>query len=296
MILARSLERPRNEVEGLLARAQRVSQKHGTAHQQLISAYQHAWTAFWYFEDFDEFIPLYSVVESLAQGSKNIYHVELLSNTWQLLTVVFQHGQIDKSQLDPRTDAFLAELDRFAGEDSPSSAALQARSMRLMAELIRTEANDPDLIFRDLKAVVEQCEHFIGYPLAPLIEILTAIGSRFGNSAGFDDLFLTIEEVWARREGDLAAAQVQLSRGAQQLDADRPLQAIRTLGRSLTRLFKNESKNELVKALYLCSSAYERIGLLWAARGSAISAAALATDESGNTKMSRDCRQPAIIG
>lgn len=56
VILARSLERPRTEIDGLLARAERVSQKHGTPHQQLISAYQHAWTTFWYFEDFDELI------------------------------------------------------------------------------------------------------------------------------------------------------------------------------------------------------------------------------------------------
>jgi hypothetical protein len=73
VILARSLERPRSELEGLLARAERVSQKYGTTHQQLISAYQHAWTAFWYFEDFDDFIRQYLVVEARAQGSKNIF-------------------------------------------------------------------------------------------------------------------------------------------------------------------------------------------------------------------------------
>jgi hypothetical protein len=196
-----------------------------------------------------------------------------------LLTIALQNGQLEKSQLDIRTDVLVAELDRFAGDDSRPSAALQARSMRLMVELLRTEANDPDPTFRELKAVVEQCEHLIGYPLEPLVEILTTIGGRFGDSAAFDDLFLTIEEVWSRRKGDLAAARLQLSRGAQQLDADRPLQAIRTLGRALTRLFKDESRDELVQALYLCSSAYERIGLLWAARGSAVTAAALATDE-----------------
>lgn len=262
-----------------MARAERVSQKFGTDHQQLVAAYQHAWTTFWYFEDFDELISQYAVVESCAQGSENIYHVELLTNTWYLLTIVFQNGQLERSELDSRTEVLIAELDRFAGDDSRPSAALQARSMRLMVELMRTEAAEPDAIFHELKGVVEQCEHLIGYPLEPLVEILTAIGGGFADCGAFDELFLTIEEVWARRAGDLAAARLQLSRGAQQLDADRPLQAIRTLGRSLTRLFKDESKDELIQALYLCSSAYERIGLLWAARGSAVTAAALATDE-----------------
>jgi hypothetical protein len=36
--LARGLERPRVEVDGLLARAERVASKYGTEHQQLVSA------------------------------------------------------------------------------------------------------------------------------------------------------------------------------------------------------------------------------------------------------------------
>ena len=279
VILARGLERPRTELDGLLARVERVAAKHGSAHQQLISVYQHAWTAFWYFEDFDEFVRQYIGVESRAQGSDNIYHAELLTNLWYLLTIAYRQVQLEEDVLDAHTNVVVAELDRFASDDSRPSAAIHARSMRLMVELIRTEASEPDETFLELKNLIEQSEHLIGFPLAPLVEILTFIGNGFGENAAFDELFQAVEDVWARREGDLAAARLQLSRGAQQLDADRPLQAIRTLGRALTRLFKEESRDELVQALYLCSTAYERVGLLWAARGAAVTAGALALHE-----------------
>lgn len=279
VILARSLDRPRTEMDGLLARAARVAAKYGSAHQRLVSAYQHAWTAFWHFEDFSEFVRQYAEVESLAKGSALIYHAELLTNTWFLLTIVFQQSQIEEQELDAHTSVLIVELDRYASDDSRPSASLQARCMRLIVELIRTKAAEPDSIFLELKDVIERSEHLIGFPLASFVDTLTQFGAGFGDNRAFDDLVQTIEIVWARRKGDLAAARLQLSRGAQQLDANRPLQAIRTLGRALTRLFKHESKDELVHALYLCSSAYERIGLLWAARGSAVTAASLAIDE-----------------
>ncbi len=280
VIISRSLDRPRTEVDGLLSRAERVSKQCGTAHQQLIAAYQHTWTAFWYYEDFGEFVRMYSTVEERAKGSDNVYHLELLCNTWYLLNIVAQGGSIDvATELDPHTEVLVAELNRFAAYGSRPSAALQARTMRLMVELLRTKLGESESIFEQLKEVIQTCECSIGFPLEPLVQVLTTIGSGFGNSNAFDELFNTLETVWARRQGDVAAARLLVGRGAQQLDAGRPLQAIKTLGRALTRLFKDESKDEMIHALYLCSSAYERVGLLWAARGAALTAASLATDE-----------------
>lgn len=276
VLLASRMERPRTEVDGLLARAERVAAQYGSSHQQLVAAYQYAWTTFWYFEDFAEFARRYLTVESLARDSENIYHMELLSNLWHLLAISHQRGELQKEVLDGHTQVLVAALDRFVDDETRPSAVFQARSIRLMVELIHSGASEPDQIFRDFRTLVTDSEHLIGFPLAPVVEILTTLGRGFGDNAAFDDLFQTLEDVWGRREGDLAAARLQLRRGAQQLEADCPLQAIRTLGRTLTRLFKDESREELAEALYLCSIAYERVGLLWAARGTAVTASALA--------------------
>jgi hypothetical protein len=278
--LARSLERPRTEIDGLLARAERLAQQCGTSHQQLVAAYQHAWTAFWWFEDFPELVRMYSVVEERAKCSDNIYHLELLSNVWHLLNIVVQRGSDESTiNLTCRTKTLADELARFSQDESRLSAALQARSMRLMVELLLSAKNDPAPVLRQLKEVIESCGPLIGFALQPLVEILTEIGNVLGDSPAYDELFATIEAVCSKREGELSAARLVLARGTQQLDSDRPVQAIRTLGRALTRLFKNESKDDLIHALYLCAAAYERTGLLWAARGTALTAASLAADD-----------------
>ena len=47
-----------------------------------------------------------------------------------------------------------------------------------------------------------------------------------------------------------------------------PYEAIRLLGRAQQDLALHESRSEMAAALGLCATAYERVGLLWAARGS----------------------------
>src|SRR4028118_83153 len=69
------------------------------------------------------------------------------------------------------------------------------------------------------------------------------------------------------------------ARGAQHLQADRRYEAIRVLGRALSKLFKHESREDLIRALYLCGTAYEHVGLLWAARGATLTATAIAVNE-----------------
>lgn len=279
VILSRALEHPRERVDGLLARMHRVSRKCGTAHQRLVATYQHAWTAFWYFEDFDEFVSQYQELETQACGSNNIYHLELLFNSWHPLRLLCEQNHVEEEAFRDHTAKIVAELERFESCESRPSAALQAESFRHFIELLRIDPKEPDEVFRGLKAVVERCDHVIGFPLAVIVEIVSNIGGAYCESDAFEELFRTVEAAWERRAGDLASARLQLSRGAQLLDGDRSLQAIRTIGRALTKLFKEESRDELVRALYLCACAYERIGLLWAARGALVTAASIAVHE-----------------
>ena len=65
-LIARGLELPRIEIEGRFQRAETISKKLGHPQQQLRVAYNRAWTAFWWFEDFEQVASLYDAVESLA--------------------------------------------------------------------------------------------------------------------------------------------------------------------------------------------------------------------------------------
>ena len=274
-VLSRGLGHPRTAVEGRFQRAQQVSERYGTPHQQLVSAYQWAWTVFWWYEDYPSFIEHYSAVEGYARDTENVYDLELLSNLWHLLAVLVEQGTIDLKEFNERTSVLASELERLSQESSRPSTALQAKSLRLLMKIL-TLMPDVDDVLRDLRQVVLDSEGLIGYPLEPLVEILMELGSYLTDRQSFEDLFETVLEISARRKGEVESARIRLRRGAQQLHADRPYDAIVTLGLALGPLFKHETDRDLVRALYLCSSAYERIGLLWAARGTLLNSAAVA--------------------
>jgi hypothetical protein len=92
--LARGLERPRTEVEGFYARADRLAKQFGAPHQRVQSAYDRAWTAFWWYEDYHLFSELYADVEERARGSRNAYDLELWTNLFFML-----HGAVSGGEL-----------------------------------------------------------------------------------------------------------------------------------------------------------------------------------------------------
>ena len=277
-VLSRGLGYPRTAVEGRFQRAQQVSESHGTPHQQLVSAYQWAWTVFWWYEDYPSFIKHYSTVEGYAKGTDNVYDLELLSNLWHLHAVLVEQNTIELKEFNERTSVLASELERLSQERSRPSTALQAKSPRLLMKIL-TLMPDVDDVLRDLRQVVLDSEGLIGYPLEPLVEILMELGTFLTDRQSYEDLFETVLEIAARRKGEVESARIRLRRGAQQLDADRPYDAIVTLGLALGYLFKHETERDLVRALYLCSNAYERIGLLWAARGTLLNGAAVAMSD-----------------
>jgi hypothetical protein len=279
--LACSLERPRTEVEGLAARAERLAKQYGTPHQFLESAYNRAWTTFWWYEDYAQFAEIYREVEERARDSRNAYDLELWANVYFLLHGAVQHGDLQAAKVDlkSRTTALTTALDRLSQEQERLSAALQARTIRLEMKLLLAKPESVDGVLRDLTSVVKSSESLVGYPLRPLVKILTELGDVIGNRRAYEELFEILVQTITRRDGEISAAQMLLTRGAQQLENEHPYEAIRNLGRALGLLYKHESRHDLVRALYLCARAYEQVGLLWAARGTLLFAASIASNE-----------------
>ncbi|MGA3285517.1 MAG: hypothetical protein ABSD57_13805, partial [Verrucomicrobiota bacterium] len=279
--LARSLELPRSDIDGRFLRAKRVAEEHGNEHQQLVVAYQWAWTTYWWFEEYKLFSEQYGEVEAKAKGSENVHDLELLSNLWCGLQSSVRRGLLnaEDAKLDARTKVLLGELDRLKQEQERPSSALQAETLRLLADLMLCPPTKTDPLLHDLQKIIQRCTGLIGFPLETLVEILTELGDYLGDRPAYNELHETIVQTVATRGGEVNAARMLLRRGAQQLDAERPYEAIRSLGRALGKLFKHESRHEMIRALYLCGDAFERVGLLWAARGVILIAASLASNE-----------------
>jgi hypothetical protein len=203
--LARELERPRSEVEGRFARADGLAQKHGTLRQRVEAAYQWAWTLFWWFEDYEVFAEQYGVVEERAAGSRNVYDLERFTSLWQLLHSIVRRGDLDEAMtsVTASTESLRAELERLSGEKDRPSTALQAETLlhevNLGLRLAADQGIDDEL--RSLRDIVLRSEGLVGFSLEPLVESLTELGQVLEGSTAYDELFETIVEVAAIRDG-----------------------------------------------------------------------------------------------
>jgi len=277
--LARAMERPRTEIEGLFSRAERIAEQVGHHQQQLRIAYQRAWTAFWWYNDVKELNRLYGVVEQYAVGSMQVDDLELLLNLWQVLIPTVRKGALDANaaQIEARTKKLKTEFERLGNDRTRPNNALQARTDRLQIELndVFESRNFKklDQVWAGYQQIVREAEHLGDYPLERLARLIEELGDLLPDSDAFDELFESVVHLlkMQRSEGEGGAA--LLKRGFQKIKKKKPYDAIRLFGRAQESLIKREYREELVSALAGCSVAYQQAGLLWAARNSALSAA-----------------------
>ena len=280
-LLARGLERSRSEVEGRFTRARQAAEQHGTAHQRIVVAYQEAFGPFWWYEDFSAFLAKLEAFEQHLTGTDNVYHLELATSLWMALRMAVQVKALDAktARLEERVAGLQERLDAIRGQQGRPSAALQAETLGLQIRLLLPPPEDLDDLLQALQRVIERSRGLVGFPLSALVESITEMGRLVGDRPAYEELHETAVAVVSERQGEVTAARLLLKRAAQHLDDDRPYDAIRSIGRALAKLFKHESRRDLVRALYLCGAAYEQVGLLWAARGSLLAAASVVTNE-----------------
>ena len=276
-LLARGLELPRAEIEGRFARAERIALKLKHRQQRLRVAYAKAWTAFWWFDDFEQLISLYRPVEELAVGSDNANDLELLANLWALLAGCVKTHGIDAgvAKLAPRTATLRSELERLASDkERPNNALLARTSLILMGLQERpTDAEVTSRLLRELKSIVAETDELISYPVEMVSKIIIELGDVLGGNPDYDELFEMLTDTMARRASEGDAGRMLLARAHQKLRARKIYDAIRLYGRAQLMLAKREYRLELIAALVGGGLAYEAAGLLWAARSNVLAGA-----------------------
>jgi hypothetical protein len=284
-VLARGLEHPRTEIEGLFKRAERIAEKVGHEQQLLRIAYAKAWTAFWWHDDFDALNQLYDQVESLAAKSENASDLERLLNLWQLLVSTIRQDKFKASQvkLGARTKKLKVALNRLASEKERPNNALAARSNLLLLELTEAVQQKDDVrvnsTLQNLKTVLVDAEPLGTYPLEHFADLVRELGNIFAENVVYDELFENLLTLLGKRRSDGESGQVLIDRATQKLRAGKKYDAIRLFGRAQEKLVKREYRAELTTALMGCCLAYESTGLLWAARANAIAAVVQAFSE-----------------
>lgn len=274
-ILARGLERSRSEVESRFAWVDRLAQQLDYRQQRLRIAYNRAWTAYWWYEDYPEFSRLFEEVEQHVEGADQAGEVERLFNLWQLLVSAVTTGRITSQdgKIESRRQRLAAMLEGIAADRLRPNNALQARTyltlMKINQALRSRETDQLELGWRDLSQIVDESASLSAYPLERLSKLVIELGEHI-DSPAFDALYEKVADAIRQRRSDGEAGKCYTKRGMQKLQHDKPYEAIKWLGQAEELLTKEEFRAELVEVLILSSYAYEGVGLMWAARNKAL--------------------------
>ena len=279
-ILARSLERPRSEVESRFIQADRLAQDLDYNQQQLRIAYNRAWTAFWWYEDYSEFGRFYDNVEECAQKSIQAHDIDLLVNLWMTLCSFVIAGRM-KSQdakLELRLQCLTTMLGAMADDSTRPNNALQARTSLVLIRTIQAyqsrSRNEMEDGWQELTEIVDKSDRFGMYSIEPLFDIIMELGKyKHVDSPAFDVLYDKLANAIRKRRSDGEAGVAYLNRAKQKLGQEKPYESIRWFGRAEDLLIKKEYYQEIIITLLGISCAFERVGLLWAARNKALAAA-----------------------
>lgn len=276
--LSRRLERPRYETEGRFQRAIEFAKKYGANYQHLRAIYQLAWTRFWWFDDVEAAQDLYEQVEEIAFATGHAEHISKVCNLHQLLVGQVLPGLQDSEslKLPERSCRLKAKLVALAGDKSRPNNALYAEALlwlfRLNENALGGNRDNFDDIWVGLSSVIDRAAGLGEFPAEMLDSVVEALSPLAPDSAEFDKLVEKLAEFMAERSKELKAARIYLSQGERKLDAEKPIESIKFLGRSVVNFMKEESREEQGRALYCLAVGYRGAGLLWAARGAAMGA------------------------
>ena len=279
--LSRELEQSRDEIDGRYGRAKRLARQCGTHAQKIIALYQHAWTTYHWSEDFEAFGRMYDEFEVLTKDSNNAAHLELLNNLWSLLftMVRLKAGPYGEQHLGKRTITLAQALERVSRIAEMPNSALQARALMLIQNIMITLPTVPAKVFIDLQDVVRKSSELIGFPLESLVDVIGLYDRTFGDLPEFEALHDELVATFASRSGQAEAAMLNLRRAVSRLESDKAYDAIVLIGRTLVGLSQHKHRETLISALNLIGHAYEKVGLMWAARGALLNSICIVIGE-----------------
>lgn len=193
-LLARGLNRPRYEVDGRFAQAERLGKDMGIPQQLMRVAYNRAWTAYWWFEDYEAFSKFYSEVEEHLGDSTDADDVSRLLNLWQILITAESLELIKRelAQSEARRKKLHSMLQGIAGNTSRPNNALQARTslalLRAAHAMNLRDLAELDRVWEELARVVDESAVMGQYPVERLADIVHVLGD-IADGKGFDALY-----------------------------------------------------------------------------------------------------------
>lgn len=268
-LLARGLDRPRIEVDGRFDRAERIAHTHGNKRQLLRIAYDRAWTAAFWYEDFGEFDRRYEEAEALGLGTDNVWDLERLATLWQVGMALQRNENAPdgEARWKERTGRLRGALETIEGDGGRPTSSLMARTL-LAVMTMSEEPSHHSLTsgLRDVANILATARNHLDFPFDSMARIVEELVNMAGGDEDLDELLEKIIEIQQERGGDAQGGKMRLQRAQVCLKASRYREAIVQAGKAQLLLGRSGADDDFLRALFGTACAYEAMGLLWAAR------------------------------
>lgn len=126
-----------------------------------------------------------------------------------------------------------------------------------------------------MTSVLKEAANHIDIPFESLCKIVDIAGATIDNNEAYEDLVDMLSEILSKREQDIKAGEVQMSRGLQNLEKGETVQAIRHLGQCVDLFGKESTKADYVRACGYLAMAFMHQDLLYAAKVMFVKSAAM---------------------
>ena len=275
-ILSRMLEKPRDDVEGKFNRALRFCNQLKNKRQLMRIYYQKAWTYMNWYDDYALFVENFKNYKSFISKESNLSEIE---DYCTLFTSLYSLKRLEKSILkNLNIDMEIEEkeitsiLENIVGDSNRPTSSLFAKTQLLFFKLLQQKM-DISQIFIELSLIIKQSKSYLDYPFDSTRKIIEEIFSEiFIDNDEFDNLIDLLASISAERNSELEAGQIFLRRATIKLQSENYKDSIIYFGKSIKKLAKEETQNEMYFALIGLAIAYKNLGLIWASNNCYITA------------------------
>jgi hypothetical protein len=223
-VLARSLGRPRAEIEARFEQAIRIADEIGRTSQSMRIRYNYAWTAFWWFEDLRKFLEIYNEVEDRLNDSAISSEVKHLYTLWSLAASSVQNGRLEAqvAKIDQRQRTLSNILKPLAEDLTRPNNALEAQTylaMMRMHNLLHI-GSEEELAecWQEFERILNESKPLGDYPFE-MLESILKVGSVI-DSPEFDNLYAKLVVVIGQRQNEGSAGKAYVNRAFQKLEHD----------------------------------------------------------------------------
>lgn len=257
--LGRQLELPKDKMVGILERAQSLSEKFGMKVDRAEVIYQYAWTIFWWYPDTTLYYKKYKEYEKLTLDDSNVEQLKNLATLWMNLFSLSHDEEL--IPIKEHTEILINEHKKYIDDLSRPNASLEARaSYQMVRTMLGDDIND---ILKQYIDIINQSDGNLDFNLYPINKLIMKT-PIYKDSPYYSEIFELLLEKIGSQSQDLEMAKMLTRRGIDLID--HPYKAIQYFSRSLNKLFKEESKDDLIFTLVNMASSFEKIGLYWASR------------------------------